>query len=184
MREGYQDHEDFKDLAERVAKSKTGPRHCIEHKDGVTTLSLDNVKASNPKDRIGTLKAAMSYVPCTVLMELGLGMMEGGMKYGRHNYRAIGVRASVYYDATLRHLFAWWEGEDIDPDSNLSHITKAIASLTVLRDAMLHDKWLDDRPPETKDGWIAPLNDAVKALAEKYPEPKAPYTEAGWPDAV
>jgi hypothetical protein len=144
---------------------------------GRTTLSLDTVKLSNPKDAIGTLKAALSYVPCTVLMELGLGMMEGGMKYGRHNYRAIGVRGSVYYDATIRHLFSWWEGEDIDPDSGLSHITKAIASLVVLRDAMIQSKWHDDRPPSTMDGWIGPLNDKVKALAAKYPEPVAPYTQ-------
>ena len=51
------------------------------------------------------------------------------------------------HDALLRHAFAWWEGEDIDPDSGLSHITKAIATLVVLRDAMLQNMCTDDRPP-------------------------------------
>ncbi|SVD92517.1 uncharacterized protein METZ01_LOCUS445371, partial [marine metagenome] len=30
--------------------------------------------------------------------------MEGAIKYGRHNYRIAGVRASVYIDATIGHL--------------------------------------------------------------------------------
>ena len=83
------------------------------------------------------------------MAEVGVGMLEGSIKYGRHNYRAIGVRAEVYYDAARRHIDAWWEGEDIDPDSGLSHITKAICSLVVLRDAMIQGKLFDDRPPPT-----------------------------------
>jgi hypothetical protein len=82
-----------------------------------------------------------------VVAELGLAMLEGASKYGRHNYRSAGVRASVYLDATIRHLFSWWAGEDIDPDSGLSHITKAITSLTVLRDAQFQGLFNDDRAP-------------------------------------
>lgn len=106
-------------------------------------------KQTNPKDLIGVNKAPMSTVPANVMAELGVAMLEGASKYGRHNYRVAGVRASVYYDATIRHLFAWWEGEDLDPDSGMSHITKAIASLTVLRDAMIQGMSTDDRPPRS-----------------------------------
>lgn len=134
-------------------------------------------KPTNPKDAFGIKKAPLSTVPAPVLMELGVAMLEGASKYGRHNFRSIGVRGSVYYDATLRHLMSWWEGEDIDPDSGLSHITKAIASLVVLRDAMMQDQFTDDRPPKAKP-WIAPLNKASEALFNKYPSPVKPYTEA------
>jgi hypothetical protein len=106
-------------------------------------------KPTNPKDAVGIKKAPMSTVSAAVLAEVGVGMLEGALKYGRHNYRGVGVRASVYYDATIRHLFSWWEGEDIDPDSQLSHVTKAICSLVVLRDAMIQDKCEDDRPPRS-----------------------------------
>ena len=78
-------------------------------------------KPTNPKDAVGIKKAPMSTVSAAVLAEVGVGMLEGALKYGRHNYRGVGVRASVYYDATIRHLFSWWEGEDTDPDSQLSH---------------------------------------------------------------
>src|SRR5690349_5453933 len=66
-------------------------------------------KPSNPKDVIGIRKVPFSVLPTPVLWEAALGMMEGALKYGRHNYRAIGVRSSVYYDATQRHLTDWWE---------------------------------------------------------------------------
>jgi hypothetical protein len=134
-------------------------------------------KPSNPKDAFGIKKASLSCVPAPVMMEVGIGMQEGACKYGRHNYRAIGVRGSVYYDATMRHMMAWWEGEDIDPDSGLSHITKAITSLVVLRDAMMQNKFNDDRPPKSAP-FMAELNAKSEALFEKYPEPVKPYTEA------
>ena len=102
------------------------------------------LKETNPKDAIGASKVPMSTVSCAVLAEVGVAMLEGACKYGRHNYRGVGVRASVYYDATQRHLMSWWEGEDLDPDSELSHITKAITSLVVLRDAMIQELQLHD----------------------------------------
>jgi hypothetical protein len=40
---------------------------------------------------------------------------------------------------------AFYGGEDHDQDSGLSHITKAIAGLIILRDAMLNDSVVDDR---------------------------------------
>ncbi len=113
-------------------------------------MAMTDVKPTNPKDLIGVRKVPMSCVPAGVLLDLALALHEGAVKYGRHNYRVAGVRSSVYYDAAVGHLMDWWEGEDIDPDSGLSHVTKAIASLTVLRDAMFQEKLTDDRPPRSK----------------------------------
>ena len=125
------------------------------------------IKDTNPKDAIGIGKAPMSTVSAAVLMEVGVAMLEGASKYGRHNYRAAGVRASVYYDALMRHAMAWWEGEDLDPDSGMSHITKAIATLVVLRDAMIQDKFTDDRPPRSAP-FLPALNDKAAALLTKH----------------
>lgn len=139
-----------------------------------TTESI--VKQSNPKDAIGSSKVPMSTLPVPVLMECALGMLEGAIKYRRHNYRVIGVRASVYYDATMRHLGAWWEGEDIDPASGLNHVTKAITSLMVLRDAMIRDKMIDDRPPGTI-GFVDELNEKTRELLSRYETHQQPYTQ-------
>lgn len=139
---------------------------------------LDKIKQSNPKDEMGIKKIPYSTVSAPVMAELAVAMLEGAKKYGRHNYREIGVRTSVYYDAARRHLDSYWEGENIDPDSKLSHITKAIASLMVLRDAEIRGKVFDDRPRGTV-GFMQVLNEKVKELNEMYPDPKPPFLAEG-----
>ncbi len=136
-------------------------------------------KPSNPKDIVAVGKAPMSTVSAPVMAEIGVAMLEGACKYGFANYRVVGVRASVYYDATMRHLFSWWEGEDVDPDSGLCHVTKAITSLVVLRDAMLHSMVEDDRPPGALKPFYVGLNAKAAAIVEKYKavQPKH-YTRA------
>lgn len=92
-------------------------------------------------------KVGLSAVPMGPIFELGEAMDEGARKYGRHNFREVGkIKASVYFDAAMGHLADWWEGQDVDPDSGLSHVTKVIAGLVVLRDSMLHGTFEDDRP--------------------------------------
>lgn len=130
---------------------------------------MTNSKDTNPKDAVGTRKVPFSTLPFQVLLRVGLAMLEGALKYGRHNYRAAGVRASVYFDAVVaRHLMSWWEGEDIDPDSNLHHLDKAIAGLMVLRDSMLQGNWVDDRPPRGKGVGMVELNAHAAGLIERY----------------
>jgi hypothetical protein len=124
--------------------------------------------SDNPKDRIGRMKVAMHSVPCRPLLEIGLAMMEGAIKYGDHNYRSAGIRASVYYDAAIRHLMAWWEGEDTDPDSGLPHLAKAMACLVVLRDGEIMGNRIDDRPITVPEGaGISELNRMSATLIER-----------------
>lgn len=135
-------------------------------------------KETNPKDALGIKKAPLHCIPCGPLYELGLAMYEGGRKYGSHNYRAVGARASVYYDAAMRHLTAWWEGEDVDLDSGLSHLIKAVASLVVMRDSMIMNNWIDDRPIKYSDGLdMKKYNKHVEELARKYPDVVEPYLQ-------
>lgn len=142
-------------------------------------------KPSNPKDLVGINKVPFSTIPTQVIAEVGVAMLEGALKYARHNYRTVGVRSSVYYDACMRHMAQWWEGDDVDQESGLSHVTKAIASLVVLRDSMLMGNLNDDRPPRHSNGadtggssyWLRALNNKVKDLMQKHPSPKGAHTE-------
>lgn len=160
------DHEDVVAWNMKIANEEGQPK------------STAPITTENPKDAVGSAKASISNIPAGVIAELGVAMMEGARKYGRHNYRAAGIRASVYYDAVMRHMMAWWEGEDIDPDSGLSHITKAIATLTVLRDCQMNGRVTDDRPPSMDSGWLAELNAKAAALVEKYPTPRDAVTKS------
>lgn len=116
----------------------------------------------NPKDVVGAKKVSMSHVPVAVMLELSLAMQEGAIKYGRYNWRSKPIKATAYYDALLRHMGAWLEGEDTDPDSGLPHITKALATLVVLRDAQLAGTVTDDRPPP-----LGPFMSRLNAHAER-----------------
>jgi len=137
------------------------------------------IKDSNPKDAIGMSKIPLgSVIPGQVLVGMALGMLEGACKYRRHNYRVVGVRASVYYDAAKRHLDAWWEGQDMDGEAAIPihHLDKLLSDIAVLRDAMLQDKCFDDRPPPVKNQrWIQEANARTKELLAKFPNAKPPY---------
>ncbi len=137
--------------------------------------------AENPKHAFGLSKPCLSAVPIPPLMEAAMGMGEGAWKYGRHNYRHTRIYASIYFDAVMRHMFAWWEGEDTDPDSGLHHVTKALCSLLVLRDAQIRGMDEDDRPPRSEAEW---LNEMTKVWRERqakflnqYGATKPPHTE-------
>lgn len=134
-------------------------------------------KPTNPKDAVSIKKVPYHVVPPRVVAETGLALLEGARKYGSYNWRAAGVRASVYMDATKRHIDDFWEGVDIDPDSGLSHITKAIASLIVLRDSMMQGNWVDDRPPQGDLDWMAEMNKKAVDIIEKYPDPAKGFTQ-------
>lgn len=135
-------------------------------------MTRATTKETNPKDSVAVKKAPLSNVPMNVIMELGVAMLEGAMKYGRFNWRPAGARASVYYDALQRHMTAWWdEGENIDADSGISHITKAIATLVVLRDAMMQGKMVDDRPPSGAAS-LSVLNAKAAEIVERYGDRK------------
>lgn len=145
-------------------------------------------KDSNPKDSVGCTKPPLHCIPAHVLFEIGMGMFEGGWKYREANYRVIGVRASIYYDAAMRHLTAWWEGEDIDPASQIHHISKVMSCLAVLRDCQMQTEngapidYKDDRPPKSAVP-MSKLEDQFKAMLERlqrdHGDRKEPYTEIG-----
>jgi len=125
------------------------------------------IKQTNPKDMIGMRKAPMSGLPAPVLMECGLVKLHGDLKYGAYNWREAGVRASVYYNAFFRHIEAWYEGEDLDPDSGEHHIAHAITGLMVLRDSQMFGNCVDDRPISHKPGWIQDMNERASAMIDK-----------------
>ena len=103
------------------------------------------LKPSNPKDLIGSGKLPLHLWPTTATALGCLGLLDGMLKYGRSNFRSVGIRASIYFDAAIRHLYAWFEGEDLDPDSGLPHLAHALACIAIIVDAGAANKLNDDR---------------------------------------
>lgn len=104
-----------------------------------------NSKPSNPKDIIGSGKIPFHLWPETASILGALALEWGLLKYGRGNFRAVGVRASIYYDAARRHLNAWFEGQDNDEESGLPHLAHALACIAVVVESQSEGKFTDDR---------------------------------------
>ena len=84
-------------------------------------------------------------MPTVALFALGAAMGDGANKYGRFNYRDTTVTASIFYDAMMRHLTSWYNGEDYAPDGSVHHLAHVMASCAIVLDAELHAKFNDDR---------------------------------------
>lgn len=105
---------------------------------------IDQLKETNPKDALGSDKMPLHLWPQTATMMGCMGLLNGMLKYGRNNYRALGVKSSIYYDACKRHLEAWFEGEEYDEDG-VPNLGAALACLAIIVDAQAAGKLQDDR---------------------------------------
>lgn len=51
-----------------------------------------------------------------------------------------------YYDAMLRHMFAWQTGQNLDPESGLHHVAHACCNGLFLLEFFHSTKGVDNRP--------------------------------------
>lgn len=140
-----------------------------------------------PKDYMGANKLPVfSVVPPTAVAHLAAVMRHGAWEsmtrdgtrgYGPYNWRKDGIRTSVYVDAAMRHVMAYWDGEEMDRDSGLPHLAHAMATLAILLDAQDHGRVQDDRPPPGATPEIIAaycrVAEGTPATAEAAPAPKA-----------
>lgn len=132
----------------------------------------DELKPTNPKELVGSSKLPLSLWPPVATAYGCLGFLEGALKYGRANFRALGVRASIYVDAARRHLDAWFEGEECAPDTGTPHLANALACIAIILDAQSQGKLTDDRnytekPSAYRDA-VNRLTPQVKKLQEQF----------------
>lgn len=100
----------------------------------------------NPKDLVGGNKPSLHLIPPAASIQEAMVLRSGANKYGPYNWREHSIQATIYISATMRHLAAWQDGEDLDPESGFSHLAHARATLGILLDALSSGKVLDDRP--------------------------------------
>ena len=122
-------------------------------------------KGTNPKDLVGAKKVSITKLPAVGILHGSHAMMDGAAKYGPFNWRDNKVKASIYVDAAMRHLNAWFDGEENATDSGAHHLGHALACCAILLDAQETGNMVDDRPKDGKfNEVLARLN---KALGNK-----------------
>lgn len=128
----------------------------------------------NPKELAGAKKpATWSVMPRWVMLQVGRVMSVGAAKYGAFNYRESSISASTYQDAIERHLALWFDGEDNDDETGVSHLASVIASCALLMDAQATGKLDDDRQ---KTGIV---REQLKSLEQLLIDKKLPKKKIG-----
>jgi hypothetical protein len=106
--------------------------------------------SSNPKQTYGDKKLGLQYVPPALLIAaaqaLGPKPGAGASKYGPYNWRDKPVEAMTYIGAMLRHILAYMDGEDMDPEGNKPHLGGVVANAAILLDATASGTLIDNRP--------------------------------------
>jgi len=100
---------------------------------------MEAVKHDAGKPRLGLF-------PTQAILAGGRALTYGVDKYEDFNYKkGKGLDWNQYYDALLRHLFAWIGGEENDKESGLRHTDHVMACCAMLADAVESNIGKDNR---------------------------------------
>ena len=115
-------------------------------------MSEDAPKPLNPKARAATRdgKAPLDLLEREANEQIARALQTGAKKYGKMNYKTIPIFATTYGAAIRRHIDAWLDQEDEDPESGLNHLAHIGANVHVLLDVMRHGDFRDDRGPQPR----------------------------------
>lgn len=89
-----------------------------------------NAPGAGIKHDVGKLQ--WNLLPMRYLRGMVRVLMRGARKYSAHNWRA-GMPWSQPYNAVQRHLDAWMDGENLDPETGENHLDHALCELVFLR---------------------------------------------------
>lgn len=120
----------------------------------VLPAATTHVPSANPKQAYGDKKLPVHLVPSALVLTAAPNMGDGAEKYGAFNWRKSKVEAMTYVGAIQRHLAAYIDGEDVDPESKrgATHLGAIAACVAILSDAKMNDQLVDNRPPRGKAG--------------------------------
>lgn len=88
-------------------------------------------------------KPRVSLIMTKALMEVGKVGTMGAEKYDDHNWRG-GMKHSFMMDAAFRHLLKYNNGERVDDESGLSHLSHAAWNILALLDYEMNGIGEDD----------------------------------------
>lgn len=90
------------------------------------------VKSMSPI-KYDTNKTCWHLIPFDALEPVAKVLEFGAQKYSPWNWcENKGFSWTRVFSATLRHLFSWVKGEDLDSETNLPHLAHAVCNLLFL----------------------------------------------------
>jgi hypothetical protein len=108
-------------------------------------MNTQNIKNNKEGKKHDFGKTRYDLIPPVALEHLALVYTFGAKKYGDRNWEK-GISWGRIFGAIMRHLWAFWRGEDLDPESNLPHLAHAACGCFMLLTYRKTRKDFDDRP--------------------------------------
>ena len=105
-------------------------------------------------------KLPMYLIPVSWIKGLAEVMAFGSKKYADRNWE-LGMDWSICYSCAMRHMLAWWGGEQCDQESGIHHLLHAawncLAGYFYEVMGERYDPW-DDRPNHRRHIPVAPIS--------------------------
>ena len=77
-------------------------------------------------------KRRYSLLPSGTVNQVVSVLEYGAIKYAPDNWQKVPNARTRYYDAAMRHIDAWWQGETLDDETQLPHLAHAVCCLLFL----------------------------------------------------
>lgn len=129
----------------------------------------ETIVESSSGGKKGQKPERYSLLPIEALDHVARLYAAGAEKYDDHNWRA-GYDWSLSYDALMRHVTAFWAGEDIDPEwgeRNIPHLAAVAFHAFTLLVFMENNPEFDNRPGTVKEASDG-TNDAKEINVQIY----------------
>ena len=94
-------------------------------------------------------KPKMNLLPPKAIVEISKVLTFGAAKYDAENWRKLDDLQNRYTAGALRHIFAHMDGEELDPETNLSHLAHAMCCLLFKLEIELEERLKEEEPRET-----------------------------------
>lgn len=96
-------------------------------------------------------KPKMHLLPPKALLEVARVLTFGADKYGEENWRDVENAQKRYASASLRHSFSHLDGEELDQETNYSHLAHAICCLMFKLELELESKSEEGKEKELRE---------------------------------
>ena len=120
-------------------------------------------------------KPKMNLLPPKAIVEISKVLTFGAEKYDAENWRKLDDLQNRYTAGALRHIFAHMDGEELDPETNLSHLAHAMCCLLFKLEIELEERFKEEESREVDSTEHTARDQSFESdiLAEKA------YNEAG-----
>lgn len=148
--------------SEAYEKDRTVARHYNSNGEVVEQLTAspkDQFKAMAGGRKYDNQKPRWDLMPPEIEQVVDV-LTYGASKYDDRNWEQ-GIKWGRVFAATLRHLWAFWRGEDKDQESGMDHLAHAACNCLFLLHYKKHCQEYDDRPNSIKDKHMEELKEKL-----------------------